>query len=52
MNQNATHTGCIACLLSETAMAHFLLVSRVVSEATVTPEADVAPSPPLFYSML
>jgi len=52
MNQNTTHTGCITCPAVEATMAHFPLVSRVVGEAAVGSGADVAPSPPLFYSML
>lgn len=52
MNQNTTHTGCMACPVVEAAMAHFPLVSRVAGEAAPGSGADVAPSSPLFYSML
>ncbi len=46
MNQNTTHTECIAC------PAAFPLISRVANEAAFSPVAYVAPSLLLFFSML
>ncbi len=52
MNQTPINAKSISHPAVEVPLAYFSLASRVASEAAPSSFADVAPSRPLFYSML